>query len=200
MVGFPLAMLGIYLILATMFRSYIQPVVIMLTIPFGLIGAVLGHMVMGFEVTMLSMFGMVALSGIVVNDAIVLIDGVNVRVRRGVPVFDAIAQGGARRFRAIMLTTLTTSLGLAPLVFEKSVQAQFLIPMALSIAGGLLFATLLTLFLVPCCLLILNDARVLARRLTTGNWPTREEVEPHLIELEEEPVGVPGQAPLPEGD
>ena len=154
-IGFPLAMLGIFLILATMFRSYLQPLVIMVTIPFGLIGAVAGHLVMGFDLTMLSMFGMVALAGIVVNDAIVLIECINERMASGMPLTEALCVGGARRFRAIVLTTLTTSFGLAPIILEKSMQAQFLIPMAISIAFGVAFASLLTLFLIPCLLLIL---------------------------------------------
>jgi multidrug efflux pump subunit AcrB len=178
LVGFPLAMLAIYLLLATMFRSYVQPLVIMVTIPFGLIGAVIGHLVMGFHVTMLSLFGMVALAGIVVNDAIVLIDAVNDRVRRGVPVRESLCLGGMRRFRAIVLTTLTTSGGLAPLIMEKSMQAQFLIPMAISISFGVAFATLLTLLIIPSMLLILNDARRMVHWIWTGRWPTREEVEP----------------------
>ena len=177
-IGFPLALLAIFLILATIFRSYAQPLVILVTIPFGLIGAVIGHMVMGYHLTMLSMFGMVALAGIVVNDAIVLIDNVNERIARGVPVFSALCEAGARRFRAIMLTSVTTSFGLAPLILEKSMQAQFLIPMAISISFGVAFATNLTLILIPCLLLILNDLRRARVWLFRGRLPQREEVEP----------------------
>ncbi len=184
-VGFPIAMLGIFLILATIFHSYIQPIVIMITIPFGLIGATFGHMVMGFDLTMLSMFGMVALSGIVVNDAIVLIVCINERVAGGIPLFQALCEGGARRFRAIVLTTLTTSFGLAPLILEKSMQAQFLIPMAISIAFGVAFASLLTLILIPCLLLILSDARLVFSWFKTGTMPKREEVEPAALRLRE---------------
>lgn len=179
-IGFPLAMLGIYLVLATMFRSYITPLVIMITIPFGLIGASLSHRLMGLNLTIMSMFGMVALAGIVVNDAIVMIDAVDERLRRGMKLFEALAAAGQRRFRAIMLTTLTTSAGLTPIILEKNVQAQFLIPMALTIAAGVMFATVLTLVLIPCLLLILNDLRRGVRYLLSPDktLPTREEVEP----------------------
>ena len=185
-VGYPLAMLGIYLILATMFRSYLQPLVIMLTIPFGLIGATAGHLVMNLNISMMSMFGMVALTGIVVNDSIVLIDAVNSRLRDGLPLREALAQAGARRFRAILLTTLTTSLGLMPIILERSLQAQFLIPMALSISAGVMFATVLTLVVTPCLLMILNDLRRTAWWLVKGEWPTREAVEPMATQLDEE--------------
>jgi multidrug efflux pump subunit AcrB len=177
-VGFPLALLGIYFIIASMFRSYIQPVVIMTTIPFGLVGGVIGHGLMGKPLSMLSMFGLVALAGIVVNDAIVLIEAVNDQIGEGVPLRIAVCQGGKRRFRAILLTTLTTCFGLLPLIMEKSFQAQFLIPMAISIAFGVLFATIITLILMPCQLLILSDCRRLWHRLWSQEWKSREELEP----------------------
>lgn len=176
-VGFPLALMGIYLILATIFRSYYQPVIIMIAIPFGLIGAAFGHLIMGYEVTMLSMFGMVALSGIVVNDSIVLIEHVNSRVHNGEPLLEALANGGARRFRAIFLTSVTTFAGLSPLMFEKSMQAQFLIPMAISITFGVAFATVITLVLIPCLVAILNDTQRLLHFLWKGHMPAREEVD-----------------------
>jgi multidrug efflux pump subunit AcrB len=184
--GFPLAMLGIFLTLATMFRSYIQPLVIMVTIPFGLIGAIAGHIVMGFRfesfnLSMMSMFGMVALSGIVVNDAIVLIECFNSRLREGKNIESALILAGLRRFRAIVLTTLTTSFGLAPLIIEKSVQAQFLIPMVVSIAFGVAFASMLTLILIPCLILILNDFRRGIHWIQKGILPAREEVEPAFL-------------------
>ena len=178
--GFILAVLLIYLILSTIFRSYIQPALILLTVPFGLVGALVGHYIMGLEVTMMSLFGMVALTGIVVNDAIVLIECVNNKVASGVPFLQALVEGGSRRFRAIMLTSLTTCAGLFPIITEKSVQAQYLIPMALSIASGVVAATVLTLFLVPCLAAVLNDLRVFIRWVRTGSRPTREEVEPSL--------------------
>ncbi len=177
-VGFLIAMLGVYSIIATIFRSYVQPAVIMVTVPFGIIGAILGHLVMGYNLSMMSMFGMVALSGVVVNDAIVLIECINGFIARGETVRDAIWKGGRRRFRAIFLTTISTCGGLTPLIMEKDIQAQFLVPMAVSLAAGVAFATLLTLVLIPCLLLILNDFRRLGYFLTTRTWPEREAVEP----------------------
>ncbi|MFC1523236.1 efflux RND transporter permease subunit [Thermodesulfobacteriota bacterium] len=177
-IGFPLAVVGIFVIVATMFRSYAQPFVILFTIPFGIIGAVFGHFVMGYELSMMSMFGMVALTGVVVNDAIVLIDRININLSEGKPFFEAIKTGGTRRFRAIFLTTLSTVGGLTPLIMETDLQAKFLIPMALSIAAGVTFATLLTLLLIPSILVILNDLRRLTYKIRHGVWPTREFVEP----------------------
>ena len=157
LVWFPMALLGIYTILAAVFKSYLQPIIVMVAIPFGLIGAVIGHWLLGFDVTLLSMFGMVALAGIVVNDSLVLIDMVNNRIRSGDSVHAAVAAGARGRFRAIVLTTVTTAAGMTPLLMERSFQAQFLKPMAVSIAFGLMFATLLTLLVVPCLYLIGND-------------------------------------------
>ena len=182
MVSFPLAMLGIFVIIATIFRSYIQPLVIMITVPFGIIGAVFGHILLGYDVTMLSVFGMVALSGVVVNDAIVLIERVNANLAQGMPLKDALPIGGARRFRAIFLTTISTVGGLTPLIMERDLQAQFLIPMALSVAAGVAFATLLTLVLIPCLLAILNDLRRGAYYVRYGHLPTPEQVEPRSPE------------------
>ena len=177
-IGFPLAMLGIYFIIASMFRSYIQPVVIMTTIPFGLVGGVIGHILLLKPLSLLSMFGLVALAGIVVNDAIVLIEAVNDHLGEGIPLRVAVRLGGKRRFRAILLTTLTTSFGLMPLIAERSFQAQFLKPMAISIAFGVLFATVITLILMPCQLMILSDFRRLWHRLWSLEWRSREELEP----------------------
>jgi multidrug efflux pump subunit AcrB len=177
-IGFPLAVLGIFIVIATMFRSYAQPFVIMFTVPFGIIGAILGHLLLGYDLSMMSMFGMVALTGVVVNDAIVLIERVNENFAGGMPFFDAILKGGARRFRAIFLTTLSTVGGLTPLILETDFQAKFLIPMALSIAAGVAFATVLTLVLVPSLMAILNDFRLLVYRFKNGHWPRRLSVEP----------------------
>jgi multidrug efflux pump subunit AcrB len=180
MVGFPMALIGIFIIIATIFRSYIQPFVIMFTVPFGIIGAVLGHLLMGYDFSMMSIFGMVALTGVVVNDAIVLIERINKNLAEGMPFIDAIIKGGARRFRPIVLTTVSTIGGLSPLIMEADLQAKFLIPMALSIAAGVAFATLLTLVLIPSLLMILNDIRLLAHRLFHGTRtrPVREDLEP----------------------
>ena len=177
-VGYPLAILGIFIIIATMFRSYAQPFVIMFTVPFGFIGAVLGHLLLGYDLSIMSIFGMVALTGVVVNDAIVLIERINENIAEGMPFFDAILNGGARRFRAIILTSLSTVGGLAPLILETDLQAKFLIPMALSLAAGIAFATVLTLVLVPSLLALLSDFRLLAHRLKYGTWPKRTDVEP----------------------
>ncbi len=177
-VGFPLAVIGIFIIIATMFRSYSQPFVILFTIPFGIIGAVMGHLLLGYDLTMMSIFGMVALTGVVVNDAIVLIERVNENFAGGLPYFDAVIQGCIRRFRAIILTSLSTIGGLMPLILEKDLQARFLIPMALALASGVLFATILTLVLIPSLLTILSDIRILVYRFRRGHWPQRLEVEP----------------------
>ncbi|HPG68428.1 MAG TPA: efflux RND transporter permease subunit, partial [Candidatus Hydrogenedentes bacterium] len=195
-IGFPLALIGIFVIIATTFRSYAQPVIIMFTIPFGIIGALIGHLVMGLDVTLISLFGIVALSGVVVNDAIVLIECINSLIANGMPVFDALKRGGARRFRAIFLTTITTIGGLYPMIAEKDFQAQFLIPMALSLAYGVGLATLLTLFLEPCFLGILNDIRRLLFAVRRGRWPTPEEVEP-AAKRDEDLEQLQDEAPAP---
>ena len=147
--GFAIAIVAMYVLLVLQFRSYIQPVLILLIVPFGMIGAVWGHALLGLPLTLFSMFGLVALSGVVINDSIVLIDFINSRVREGVPVQTALMESGERRFRPIMLTSMTTIAGLIPLMTERSFQAQILIPMAASLAFGLMLATFLVLFLVP---------------------------------------------------
>ena len=170
--GFTLALMGIFLLLATQFRSYIQPVIIMMAIPFGLIGAIGGHLVMGLAFTIISIFGIVALSGIVVNDSLILIDFINRAHRDGMAVGEAVIQSGRSRFRPVLLTSLTTIAGLIPLLLERSFQAQFLIPMAVSISFGLLAATLLTLLYVPALYLIVDDCiRMVKRRLGTEMIP-----------------------------
>lgn len=176
-IGAVVALVVIYLIMATIFRSYVQPAIIMVAIPLGLIGAFVGHWLYGKPLSMMSFFGMVALTGIVVNDAIVLIVAINDRLRSGMPFFEALREGGKRRFRAILLTTMTTFAGLFPIILERSFQAQFLIPMALSIAFGVVFATMATLVVIPCLLVALNDLRRLVHLLRHLRWPSREEVE-----------------------
>lgn len=155
--GFLLAMMAIFLLLASQFRSYIQPIIIMIAIPFGLIGAILGHLVLGMQFTIISVFGIVALSGIVVNDSLILIDFINRAVRSGVEINAAVVESGKARFRPVLLTSVTTVAGLFPLLLERSFQAQFLIPMAVSISFGLIAATLLTLLYVPALYLIVGD-------------------------------------------
>lgn len=169
-IGFPVAMLAIYGLLAVLFRSYYQPFVVMIAIPFAIVGAVLGHLVMGFPLTLLSMIGIVALAGIVVNDSLILVDFVNRRRRGGMPLIEAIVDGAKSRLRAILLTSITTVAGIAPLMFETSFQAQFLIPMAISIAFGLAFATGLTLVLLPTVYLVVEDLKGCLRWVWTGRF------------------------------
>ena len=159
--GFILAMFAIYALLAIPFRSYTQPFLIMTAIPFGMVGALIGHMIMGFNLSILSVFGIVALSGVVVNDSLLLIDQVNRNRRQGQDLFGSVVDGGMRRFRPILLTSLTTFFGLMPMILETSVQAQFLIPMAISLGFGIMFATGITLLLIPTLYMILEDFRSL---------------------------------------
>lgn len=166
--GFLAALGLIYVLLAIPFRSYLQPWLIMSAIPFGAIGAVLGHIALGYSLSLMSMFGLVALTGVVVNDSLVLIDFIN-RVRdKGVPVTTAVIEAGKRRFRPIILTTLTTFFALVPMLAETSVQARFLVPMAISLAFGVLFATMITLVLIPVLYVVLEDLRILVDRWWNG--------------------------------
>ena len=155
--NFAVALMAIFALLAIPFRSYSQPLIVMSIIPFGFVGAVAGHLLMGQSLSLLSFFGIVALTGVVVNDSLILIDLINRERRAGLSVADAIRDAGKRRFRPILLTTLTTFLGLSPMIFETSVQAQFLIPMAISLGFGIVFATAITLILVPVVYQILDD-------------------------------------------
>ncbi|MEC8330635.1 MAG: efflux RND transporter permease subunit, partial [Verrucomicrobiota bacterium] len=149
----------IYALLAVPLRSYLQPFIVMFVIPFGLIGAILGHWIMGQSMSILSILGFVALAGVVVNDSLVLVDFINNERENGAPIRKAIESAGAKRFRPIILTSLTTFVGLLPLLFETSLQAQFLIPMATSLSFGVLFATFMTLLLVPAFYNILEDLK-----------------------------------------
>lgn len=162
--GFLFALLMIYILLAIPFRSYSQPLIVMSAIPFGLVGAVWGHVLMGMDLSILSGFGIVALAGVVVNDSLVMVDFVNRARASGLPLAQAIRQAGVARFRPIILTSLTTFAGLTPLLLEKSLQAQFLIPMGISLAFGVLFATLITLILVPSIYYILEDIKTALTR------------------------------------
>ncbi|MFM8497180.1 MAG: efflux RND transporter permease subunit, partial [Planctomycetia bacterium] len=148
-VGFVVALFAMFVLLTMEFKSYFQPLLIIAIIPFGCAGAVFGHALMGMPLTLFSMFGLVALSGVVVNDSIVLIDFINARVREGKPLRQALREAGCVRFRPVFLTSITTIGGLLPLLFETSFQAQFLIPMATALAFGLATTTLLVLVLVP---------------------------------------------------
>jgi multidrug efflux pump subunit AcrB len=161
-----IAMRVIFALLGVLFRSYVQPVVVMAAIPFGFVGAVVGHLIMGYDLTLLSMFGLVALAGVVVNDSLIMIDLINRERGEGVPLEQVLIDSGTRRFRPILLTTATTFFGLMPMILEQSLQARFLIPMAISLGFGVVFATGITLLLVPSFYMILEDARrrVLGRR------------------------------------
>jgi len=155
--GFMLAILMIYVVLAVLFKSYSQPALIMTAIPFGLVGAIWGHILMGLDLTLISLFGVVALTGVVVNDSLLMIDFINRARREGMEARRAVVESGVRRFRPIMLTSITTFAGLTPLLLEKSLQAKFLIPMATSLAFGVLFATFITLVLIPVVYSLLTD-------------------------------------------
>ena len=182
--GFTLALVIIYSLLAIPFKSYLQPAIVMCAIPFGLVGAVWGHLLMGYDLTILSGFGAVALTGVVVNDSLVMVDFINRARAAGASVFDAIRQAGVQRFRPILLTSLTTFAGLTPLLLERSVQAQFLIPMALSLAFGILFATAVVLVLVPTLYAILEDLRgheIGAEARGTGEVVAADELEPGTV-------------------
>jgi len=155
--GFMFALIAIYALMAIPLKSYSQPLIIMSVIPFGMIGAVLGHLVIGMPISILSLFGIIALAGVVVNDSLVMVDYVNKARNDGVLLRKAVVDAGVRRFRAIVLTSLTTFFGLLPIVLEKSLQAKIVIPMAISLGFGILFATVITLLLIPCLYLILDD-------------------------------------------
>jgi multidrug efflux pump subunit AcrB len=155
--GFTLALFAIYALLAIPTKSYLQPMIIMGVIPFGIIGAVVGHWITGYPLSMMSLMGVIALSGVVVNDSLILVDYVNKAVADGKEKHQAVLEAGVRRFRAILLTSLTTFFGLAPMLLETSAQAQEIVPMAISLAFGIVFATVITLLLVPCLYIILED-------------------------------------------
>ncbi len=161
-----IALFVIFVMLATQLKSYIQPIIILMAVPFGFLGAVLGHLIMGYDLSFISIFGMVALSGVVVNDSIVLVDYYNTLVEKGIAKSQAVIDAAVRRFRPILLTTTTTALGLLPMLLETSRQAQFLIPMAISLAFGIVVASNVILVLVPALTMIVEDGRdFVARRL-----------------------------------
>jgi multidrug efflux pump subunit AcrB len=168
--GFGLALVVIYGLLAIPLKSYTQPLIIMSVIPFGTVGALWGHIIMGWDLVFFSMLGIVALSGVVVNASLVLVHFVNRARAEGLEVRDAVMKAGTERFRPIFLTSATTFLGLVPLMFEASVQARPMIPMAISLAYGVLFAAVVTLLLVPSLYLILEDLRALRpNRVSPGS-------------------------------
>ena len=178
-VAFSAALLMIYIILAWLFASYTQPIAVMIAIPFGFIGVIWGHYLLGFELTFLSLIGAVALAGIVVNNSLILVDFYNNFRAGGMPLMEALLEAGRRRLRPIVLTTATTILGLSPLMLEQSFQARFLIPMAISITAGLLSSTVLTLVVLPAIIVILDDVQQVLHRLWFGR--SRDEPDPNRI-------------------
>ncbi len=178
---FLLALLAIYALLAIPFKSYTQPLIVVIAIPFGTVGAILGHMIMGYSLSVISMMGIIALSGVVINDALIMVVYANQLQNKGETPFDSIYAAGLRRFRPILLTTLTTFGGLAPMIFETSLQARFMIPMAISLGYGLIFATAITLVLVPALYMIREDIIYLFKKahesvlILEGEEPSQEQ-------------------------
>lgn len=173
------AMFLIYALIAIPLKSYSQPMIIMSVIPFGLIGAIVGHIIVGEAISLFSLFGIIALAGVVVNDSLIMVDFINKARAAGRPIREAVIESGVARFRAIILTSVTTAFGLLPMLAETSVQAQFVIPMAISLAFGILFATVITLFLVPCLYLWQLDFRYRCKQLSS--WIMgRERPEPEF--------------------
>ncbi|QTN32365.1 efflux RND transporter permease subunit [Akkermansiaceae bacterium] len=164
-IGFLASLVGMYVLIAIPLRSYLQPLIIMSVIPFGLVGAIWGHALLGMSLSIMSMCGLVALAGVVVNDSLVMVDYVNRHRGESATLREAAIAAGGRRFRAILLTSLTTFVGIMPMILETDVQAKFLVPMAVSLAFGILFATVITLYLVPGIYLILEDVKNLPQRI-----------------------------------
>ena len=192
---------AVYVLLAIPFRSYTQPFIVMSAIPFGIIGALMGHVIMDWilmdvlgrsssaaaAVTMLSLLGMLALSGVVVNDSLVMVDFINRQIKGGMSLGEAVRLAGVRRFRPILLTSMTTFAGLLPLMFDASRQSQFLIPMAISLGWGIIFATFITLLLVPTITMIFEDIRVAFCKLY--DLPLEKKPSSHKEESQEALVG-----------
>ncbi len=166
--GLIIALMVMYGMMAIVFQSYAQPLIVMAAIPFGIVGAFLGHLIMGYQLSLVSMLGIVALAGVVVNDSLVLIAAINENRSAGMEPFDAVIAGGHRRFRPVMLTSLTTFFGLSPMIFETSLQARFLIPMALSLGFGVLFVTVIALIIVPSGYLAIEDIKRLLTQKAQG--------------------------------
>ncbi|MDX1973342.1 MAG: efflux RND transporter permease subunit [Candidatus Sumerlaeia bacterium] len=180
-IGFMFSLLGLYTLLAIPFKSYTQPLIVMVAIPFGIFGAVVGHLLMDYSLSVMSMMGIIALAGVVINDSLVMIDYANLQRSLGRSAFEAIHLAGVRRFRPIFLTTATTFGGLAPMIMETSRQARFLIPMAISLGYGLLFATAIILVLIPSLYMIEEDIRRVIRRLAAIFIEPEPEIKPQPI-------------------
>jgi multidrug efflux pump subunit AcrB len=181
--GFGVAIVVIFALLAVPLRSYIQPLIIMLAIPFGLVGAIWGHVLMGMNITIMTMFGIVALSGVVVNDSLVMVDFINRYRQTHDSVLEAVRAAGVQRFRPIMLTSLTTFAGLTPLMLERSMQARFLIPMAVALAFGVVFSTVISLVIVPCVFLILTDAKRGVRVLLNADRSREQPMDAPVLDV-----------------
>jgi multidrug efflux pump subunit AcrB len=164
---FLISLLAVFILLAIPLQSYFQPVIIMSAIPFGIVGAIFGHLLFGFPISLMSLFGIIALSGVVVNDSLLMVDFVNRAVSEGKSLDEAAFTAGSKRFRAIMLTTVTTFVGLLPMLLESSLQAESMIPMAISLGFGIIFATTITLILVPCLYMVLEDFKKLANKVAS---------------------------------
>jgi multidrug efflux pump subunit AcrB len=188
--AFPLALLGMFILVILVFRSYAQAGMIFSLIPLGILGAIWGHGIQGIQVNTLSIYGIIALSGIIINDSIVFVDRINRNLRQKQKVFEAVYNAGISRLRPILLTTLTTSFGLAPLIFETSRQAQFLIPMAVSVAYGLIFGTFILLIVLPSLFLVFNQVRFWFVKYLLRKEVTLESVEPAVKETLIEGVGL----------
>jgi len=188
----PVILLLMYAVIAFVFRSYGQPLLLFILIPFSFVGVAWGHWFHGQSINILSGLGIVALVGILVNDGLVLIEKFNLLLKDGLPYHKAMVQAGRSRFRAIFLTSLTTVAGLAPLIFEKSFSAQFVIPMAISVAWGIGYATFMTLFLLPLLLALKNTIKVGLTWFWTGKKPTRENVERAIMEMKSEEAAEAG--------
>ncbi len=181
--AFSVAFVVMFILIVLVFRSYAQAGLVIAIVPIGILGAVWGHGLHGVQLNTLSLYGLIALTGIIVNDSIVMIDTINRKLRNGAAVLEAVHSAAVSRLRPILLTTLTTAVGLGPLIFETSRQAQFLIPMAISVAYGLLFGTFIMLIVVPAGFLVLNRLRLLWARFRGDTAATPESVEPAVMEL-----------------
>ena len=159
-----LGLFAIYALMAIPLRSYMQPLIIMGVIPFGMIGALVGHLVVGIPFSALSFFGLVALAGVVINDSIIMVDFINKSTAEGVPMREAVIRAGTERFRPIVLTSVTTFFGLLPILLETSLSAQIVTPMTVSLGFGIVFATVITLVLIPSLYVILEDFSLTARK------------------------------------
>jgi len=188
-ISFSVALLGMFILVVLVFRSYAQAIVIFSLIPIGILGAIWGHGIQGIQLSLLSVIGIMALSGVIINDSIVFVDQINRFLRQGLSVEEAVFRSGVARLRPILLTTLTTALGMAPLILETSRQAQFLIPMAASVAYGLMFGTFVLLLILPSAFLVLNSLRQKVALLRGKTGVTGESVEPAVRELTDKFAG-----------